>query len=156
MLYFDTSFLVPLIVPEATSDKIAAFVRGLSAEEFTVSHWTRVEFSSLIAREVRIGGLDVQAAMRADARFEAMLDESFSVLLPNADDFGLAKRYLGQFETGLRAGDALHLAVAKNHHATAIYSLDVTLLKAGKILYLPVSIGIQIDGSQRREPPRSS
>jgi len=38
-----------------------------------------------------------------------MLDESFAVLLPNADDFGLAKRYLGQFETGLRAGDALHL-----------------------------------------------
>jgi uncharacterized protein len=56
--YFDTSFLVPLILPEATSDKIAAFVRGLPAEEFTVSHWTRVEFSSLIAREVRMGGLD--------------------------------------------------------------------------------------------------
>jgi hypothetical protein len=36
-----------------------------------------------------------------------MVDESFSVLLPNADDFALAKRYLGQFETGLRAGDAL-------------------------------------------------
>ena len=104
MLYFDTSFLVPLILPEATSDKIAAFVRRLSAEEFTVSHWTRVEFSSPIAREVRIGGLDVKAAMRANARFEAMSDESFSVLLPNADDFGLAKRYLGQFETGLRAG----------------------------------------------------
>lgn len=114
MLYFDTSFLVPLVLPEATSDKIAAFVRKLPAGEFTVSHWTRVEFSSLIAREVRIGGLDVHAAARADARFEAMVDESFSVLLPNADDFDLAKRYLGQFETGLLAGDALHLAVAKS------------------------------------------
>jgi hypothetical protein len=49
-----------------------------------------------------MGGLDVEAARRADARFEAMLDESFSVLLPNADDFGLAKRYLGQFETASR------------------------------------------------------
>jgi len=143
VLYFDTSFLVPLILPEATSDKITAFVRRLPAEEFTVSHWARVEFSSLIAREVRIGGLDAQAAARADARFEAMVDESFSVLLPNADDFGLAKRYLGQFETRLRAGDALHLAVASNHRAAVIYSLDKTLLTAGKLLDLPVSMGIR-------------
>jgi len=82
-----------------------------------------------------MGGLDVEAAARADTRFEAMLDESFSVLLPNADDFSLAKRYLGQFETGLRAGDALHLAVANNHRAVVIYSLDKTLLKAGRILW---------------------
>jgi predicted nucleic acid-binding protein len=143
VLYFDTSFLAPLIFPEATSDEIAAFIVRLRTEDFAVSHWTRVDFSSLIAREVRVGGLDVQAARRADARFEAMVDESFSVLLPNADDFGLAKRYLGQFETGLRAGDALHLAVAKNHRASVIYSLDRTLLKAGKILDLPVSMGIR-------------
>jgi uncharacterized protein len=150
VLYFHTSFLAPLILPEATSDQIAAFVRRLPADEFAVSHWTRVEFSSLIAREVRTGGLDVQAATRADARFEAMVDESFSVLLPSADDFGLAKRYLGQFETGLRAGDALHLAVANNHRAAAIYSLDETLVKAGKILDLPVRMGIRRKRPQRR------
>ena len=114
---FDTSFLAPLILPEATSDKIAAFVRRLPAEEITVSYWTRVESSSLIAREVRMGGLDAETATRADARFEAMLDESLSVLLPNADDYGFAKRYPAQFETGLGAGDALHLAVARNHRA---------------------------------------
>ena len=72
-----------------------------------------------------------------------MLDESFTVLLPNADDFALAKRYLGRFETGLRAGDALHLAVASNHRAAVIYSLDKTLLKAGKLLDLPVSMGVR-------------
>jgi predicted nucleic acid-binding protein len=150
VLYFDTSFLAPLILPEATSDQIAAFVRRLPAEEFAVSHWTLVEFSSLIGREVRMGSLDAQAAARADARFEAMVDESFSILLPTADDFGLAKRYLGRFETGLRAGDALHLAVANNHRAAVIYSLDETLLKAGKILDLPVSLGIRSRRSQRR------
>jgi predicted nucleic acid-binding protein len=134
--------LAPLILPEATSDKITAFVRELPASQFTISHWTRVEFSSLIAREVRMGGLDVEAALRADTRFETMVDDSFTVLLPNADDFGLAKVYLRQFETGLRAGDALHLAIAKNHHAGAVYSLDKTLTKAGKMLGLPVSMGI--------------
>jgi predicted nucleic acid-binding protein len=43
MLYFDTSFLVPLILPEMTSDKIAAFVRELPAAQFTVSHWAMPE-----------------------------------------------------------------------------------------------------------------
>ena len=143
MLYFDTSFLTPLILPEATSDGIAAFVRELPAGQFTVSHWTRVEFSSLIAREVRMGGLNAKAAAQANARFEVMVDESFSVLLPNARDFDLAKEYLGRFETGLRAGDALHLAIARNHRAEVIYSLDKALLKAGKTLGLSMSMGPQ-------------
>lgn len=142
MLYFDTSFLAPLVLPELTSDRIAAFVRRLPVEELTVSHWTRVEFSSLIARDVRMSVLDAATGARADARFEAMVDASFAVLLPNAEDFGLAKRYLGKFNTGLRAGDALHLAIAGNRQAAAIYSLDKGLLMAGRLLDLPVSMGI--------------
>jgi predicted nucleic acid-binding protein len=144
VLYFDTSFLVPLILPEGTSEKIAAFFATLSPDTLAVSHWTMVEFSSLIARAVRMGRLDAGAATRADARFEAMVDVSFAVLLPSANDFGLARHYLGTSETGLRAGDALHLAVANNHHAAAIYSLDKILLKAGKTLQLPVSMGIRV------------
>jgi hypothetical protein len=38
VLYFDTSFHAPLVLPESTSDKIAAFVRRLPVEELTVSH----------------------------------------------------------------------------------------------------------------------
>jgi predicted nucleic acid-binding protein len=142
VIYFDTSFLAPLVLPESTSDKIAAFVRRLPVEGLTVSHWTRVEFSSLIARDVRMSVLDAAAGARADARFEAMVDASFAVLLPNADDFGLAKRYLGKFNTGLRAGDALHLAIAGNRQAEAFYSLDKGPLMAGRLLDLPVSMGI--------------
>jgi predicted nucleic acid-binding protein len=142
MLYFDTSFLVPLVLPEATSDRIVDFFRGLTMEELAVCHWARVEFSSLLARECRMGGLDAGAAMRADARFEAMVAESFAVLLPTEEDFNLAKRYIGHFATGLRAGDALHLAVAGNHRAAMIYTLDKTFLDAGRMLGIPVSQGI--------------
>ena len=143
MLYFDTSFLVPLILPEATSESIASFIRTLDVEQFVVSHWTRVEFSSLIAREVRMGGLDGQAAIQADGRFEALVGDSFAVLTPKVEDFNLAKHFLGKFETGLRAGDALHLAIASNHRAETIYSLDKTLLRSGASLGLQVSKGIR-------------
>jgi len=104
MVYFDTSFLVPLILPEATSERIDAFVRQLDAGQLTVSHWTSVELSSLLAREVRMGGLDRQTAAQAEDRFDAMLYLSFSVILPSFNDYSLAKQYLGRFETGLRAG----------------------------------------------------
>ena len=71
-----------------------------------------------------MGRLDVGAAIRADARFGEMVEASFTVMLPRANDFALTRQYLGKPETGLPAGDALHLAVANNHHATAIYGLD--------------------------------
>lgn len=146
MHYFDTSFLVPLILPEATSDEIAKFLGNLSAGNLAVSHWTRVEFSSLLAREIRMGGLNADAAREAEAKFEGMVEESFAVLLPNGTDFDRAKEYLARYDTGLRAGDALHLAIAKNHGAKAVYSLDKTLLKAGRTLGVPVHTGIRIAG----------
>lgn len=142
MRYFDTSFLVPLILPEATSEPIADFFKTLPADTLAVSHWTRVEFASMLAREIRTGSLDATAAREAGSRFEAMIRESFVVLLPNSDDFERAKEWLERIETGLRAGDALHLAIAGNRAADAIYSLDKRMIAAGRMLDLPTRAGV--------------
>jgi uncharacterized protein len=144
MLYFDTSFLVPLFLAELTSAKIQQFLRRKRAFDLATSHWTRVEFSSLLAREVRMGGLDRRAALAADAQFEAVATESFLMLVPSGKDFDLARVYLQRYETGLRAGDALHLAIASNHDAKSIYSLDKGLLKAGRRLGLAIRTGIRL------------
>jgi predicted nucleic acid-binding protein len=132
------------LLEEAASAKVEHFVAALPLGEAAVSHWTRVEFASLLAREVRMGGLKPQAADEAGAQFEAVVQESFIILPPDAHDFDLARSFLGNYATGLRAGDALHLAIAGNRGATAIYSLDKGLLKAGRILKLPVSTGIRV------------
>ena len=68
-----------------------------------------------------------------------VVTQSLIVWLPEAEDYDLAKRYLRRHETGLRAGDALHLAIAANHDARAIHSLDKTMIKAGRLLGLPIS-----------------
>ena len=52
MLYFDTSFLVPLFLQEQTSTRIERVFAELAGQDLAISHWTRVEFSSLLAREV--------------------------------------------------------------------------------------------------------
>ena len=142
--YFDTSFLMPLIRREATSDKVAAFLRGLAAVPLLTSHWTRLEFCSAIARDVRMKILDLPAARSAIGSFETGVLPSFSLFPVNSDDCELAVNYLQNFQTGLRAGDALHLAVAQNRNAQAIYSLDDKMIRAGRLLGLPVSRGIRL------------
>lgn len=142
MIYFDTSFLVPFIVPEPTSNAVTAFIGGLPRGELAISHWTEVEFASMLAREVRMGSYDSEAFRTAVTRLGAVTQSSFAIFLPDAADFAQARDYLMRHETGLRGGDALHLAIAANRRASAIYSLDKGLVKAGKMLRLPVSRGI--------------
>ena len=142
MIYFDTSFLVPLFHHETTSEEIEAFIETLPVGLFATSQWTRLEFSSLTARKVRMGVLTSSDAKHADTQFELTIRDTFRLFSPTVADFDLAKRYTGQFSSGLRAGDALHLAIAKNNRATAIYTLDKTMLKAGADIGLPMELGV--------------
>ncbi|MHB0974561.1 MAG: type II toxin-antitoxin system VapC family toxin [Thiobacillus sp.] len=143
MLYFDTSFLAPLILEEATSAKIEAFFARLPAGELYVSHWTRVEFASLIAREVRMGGLAESDALLAMGQFDEMVAESFQIVAPGVADYEFAKKYIQHFATKLRAGDALHLAIASNNGAKTLYTLDEGLLNAAKLMKVRASRGIK-------------
>jgi predicted nucleic acid-binding protein len=79
-----------------------------------------------------------QAASEIETTFEQIVDETFVVVTPEAADYVLACDYLGQYETGLRAGDAFHLAIAANRDARMIYSLDRGFVKAGRQIGLPV------------------
>lgn len=143
MIYFDTSFLAPIFQPEETSRDIENFFKDLPTGLLTTSQWTILEFSSLIARKVRMGLLARNDAEWVDTQFERAIRDSFNLASATAADFDLAKHYVMKFEAGLRAGDALHLAIAKNNRATAIYTLDKGMVKAGEEIGLPVSLGIR-------------
>ena len=143
MNYFDTSFLIPLFLNEETSSRVDRFITQQQPGDSAVSLWTRVEFSAAIARQVRLGRLAAEDALDVDREFDAIMTTSFVTLVPNAGDFELSKQFLRRYDTGLRAGDALHLAIASNHGARAIYSLDRGLVKAGRLLGLPAASGLR-------------
>jgi predicted nucleic acid-binding protein len=143
MLYFDTSFLAPLFRKETSSGSIEQFFRRQSVEDLAISHWTRAEFSNILARDMRMGVIEPQAAIDLDAQFETNVVRSFALILPDINDFDLCRRYLQRYETALRLGDALHLAIANNHGAERFLTLDKKLLKAGKLLGLPVTTGVR-------------
>jgi len=144
MLYFDTSFLVPLLVPEDTSERVDAFFSGLAADtELAVSEWTRVEFGSVLSRLVRMEQMSRLNAQKCASHLEKLLEQSFDVITPEKADYDRCWHYLVRFDNSLRAGDALHFAVAANRVAEAVYTLDEGMLSAGLRLGLSVQRGIQ-------------
>ena len=144
MVYLDTSFVAPLVIAENSSDAVEALVLKVKHGELTTSMWTQVELYSLVSRKVRMGELSDAQADAVRRRFDRVLAESFDILAPTAADFATAARYLEMRKTGLRAGDALHLAVAVNRRARRILTLDHGFLAAGKLLKLPVTLGIKL------------
>lgn len=143
MVYLDTSFIAPLVIAEASSDAVEACVLKLKPGELVTSLWTQVELSSLVSRRVRVGDLPDARAEEVRRKFDHILGEFFALLAPTPTDFATAAGYLETPRTGLRAGDALHLAVAANHRATRIVTLDRGFLDAGRLLKLPVTRGIK-------------
>lgn len=144
MFYLDTSFVAPLILEEPASEQIEGFVATLPAGELFISHWTRVELASLMAREVRMGGLAEVDALSAIAQFDDLVVDSFQVLIPSVSDYELAKGYVQHFAAKLRAGDALHLAIARNNAVSILYTLDKGLMRAAEIMTIPAGPGIEI------------
>ena len=142
MICLDTSILTPLILPESASERVAASFHSLPPDDLAVSQWTVIEFASLVARKVRMGDLDAEGAARADAQLDTLLERSVAILLPDLGDYVAARRYLRRFESGLRAPDALHLAIASNRGVTAFYTLDKKLIAAANLFGLPVAEGI--------------
>lgn len=143
MVYLDTSFVAPLVIAENSSDAVEALVLKVKPGELTTSMWTQVELFSLVSRKVRMGELSESQAELVRREFDRVLGESFEMLAPTAADFAAAARYLEIPKTGLRAGDALHLAIAANRRAKKILTLDQGFLEAGKLFRLPVTRGIK-------------
>ena len=147
MIYFDTSALVPMFFKEATSTAIESLIRGLPHHIATLDDWTRVEFSSFLAKEVRMGGLSSTEAQAIDRRFEAEIRASFTTLGVTAADFDLAKVRLADHRSGLRSGDALHLAIATNNRVQGFCSFDKVLMRNAQALGLSTDVGLPLSAS---------
>jgi predicted nucleic acid-binding protein len=78
-----------------------------------VSEWTRTELVSAISGKVRVRVLTADAARETLAIAAAELASAFQQVTVEGDDFSAANALLERFELGLRAGDALHLAMAQ-------------------------------------------
>lgn len=136
MLYLDTSLVVAALTSEAATPCILQWLAEQEPAELLVSDWTITEVSSALAIKVRTGKLDVEHRATALSAFNMLLSDSLTVAGVTRENFRTAARFADQFGLGIRAGDALHMAVAADHSAT-LHTLDQRLASAGPALGLP-------------------
>ena len=134
MRYLDTSVWVPLFVPEPESAALRAWFDANAGETLTISDWTLTEFASAMGIKVRDKGLKPDQARSACTLMDKLAADSLKVVTPTRSDYSKAAEHLGHHALGLRAGDALHLAVAQNQGADCLYTLDRRLIEAGRKL----------------------
>jgi uncharacterized protein len=133
MIYIDTPVWVVSIVEEPKSDDVRSWLQQTDPEEIAVSDWVVTEFSSALSVKMRTGQIDAEQRAAALGAFTSTVTESLYLLPIMAGHFRAAASYADNHFSGLRAGDALHLAVAGGYGAS-LCTLDKTLAAAGSLL----------------------
>jgi predicted nucleic acid-binding protein len=86
--------------------------------------------------KLRIGAIDPDGRATALATFARLSIDRFQIAPVSRTDFTAAARFADRYELGLRAADALHLAVSAGL-GTTLCTLDRRLADAGPALGVP-------------------
>jgi predicted nucleic acid-binding protein len=135
MIYLDTSVVVALLTPEERSP-IALDWFGQCRDSLISSDWLITETHSALGLKQRHHGLSPQARQAAGEQFVRLLQGGVELRPLDRGRFRQAAELLQDPALGLRAGDALHLAVALHSRCTQLASFDGRMQQAATALGL--------------------
>ena len=139
MVYVDTSVLVALHLHEPRSADVARWY-GACTDELVSAAWCVIEFASALGIKQRTGQITVPEAQAAWQRFERLCAHDLQLLPVDPATFYRAAVLTLNVETGLPAGDALHLAAALEAKAKSMATLDEVLARNAKMLKLRLPV----------------
>jgi predicted nucleic acid-binding protein len=132
MVYLDTSVLVALILNEPRSADVAKWY-GSCTDELVSSMWCVTEFASALGIKQRTGQITELEAQAAWLRFERLCTNDLGLIAVDPGTYHRAAVLTLDASSGLRAGDALHLAAAIGAKAKSMATLDTVLAKNAKL-----------------------
>lgn len=126
MVYLDTSVLVALFSNEATASRIAQWYES-ETRPLVSGDWCVTEFASALALKERTAQLTRKQSNAAWKLFTEFCGNGLRLLPLDRVVFSLATHLVRDSKNRLRAGDALHLALALHVQVEAFFTLDVRL-----------------------------
>jgi uncharacterized protein len=133
MLYLDTSLVVAALTNEAETRRMQQWLGGQDPDDLAISDWVATEFSAALPIKLRTRRMEATHRAAALSMFSRLCNENFTVMPISRVQFGMAARFADQYALGLRAGDALHLAICAERGAT-LCTLDRRLAEAASEL----------------------
>jgi predicted nucleic acid-binding protein len=112
MVSLDASALVSLFVEDANSASARRRI-GEIRTVMAVSTFAAAEFAAAIGRRVRAGAYDPAQGAAVLALFDAWMAGHAETLDVDPEDHRVAAGFVRHFELGLRAPDALHIAICQ-------------------------------------------
>ena len=141
MRYVDTCLLVSLFFHDSGTDAVLRWLEEAATDPIMASHWSLTEFSSAASLKARAKQITPDLRRKAMTKLRRFVTARLTLEPPSAADFERATELLEKFDSGLRAGDALHLAICIRHGATlctadlqfadAAEALNVKLMRVG-------------------------
>ena len=136
--YLDTSVILPTLIAEPATETVYGFL-GAYEQELLISDFAAAEVASALSRLIRMAMLtDADASARL-ADFDAWRAAMSMPVDIGPSDARLAYIYVRRFDLGLRASDALHLAITRRLDATLI-TLDRRLATAAREMGIAVKL----------------
>lgn len=133
MLYVDTSVFVSLLTREKKTSDVNAWY-ATCTQPLVSSVWCVTEFASALALKQRTGQVSQQSCSYAWEQFQTLCRRDLTLLPAASAHFHQAALAILKSTASLRAGDALHLAIALENKTQGLVSLDEGLLKNAKLL----------------------
>lgn len=135
MVYPEASLLVSAVSDEVASEAARAWLASTAPSELMTSGWCETEIVSALAVRVRRRELSREASAATVAVARDLVRSSTLSIPVIPEHFSAATELILASSRALRAGDALHLAIARLRGAI-LWILDRKMAEAGQALGL--------------------
>lgn len=131
MHYLDTSFVVAAFTPEVRTDDAQVWLETQPADLLCISKWVITEIASALAMKVRMGTLSLEDRVGVMKEWNSFSGANVAIFEIAQEDFHTAASFAERHPLNLRAGDALHLAIARRTGST-LMTLDRRMADAAR------------------------